>query len=58
MRRRRLRWRTAHATGYVPTRYPNGHPEGAPFEHFGRLQSDEAIRHAGEIVEFVRRSLA
>jgi HEPN domain-containing protein len=43
---------------YVPTRYPNGHPEGAPFEHFGRLQSDEAIRHAGEILEFVRPSLA
>lgn len=43
---------------YVPTRYPNGHPEGAPFEHFGHLQSDEAIRHAREILEFVRRSMA
>lgn len=43
---------------YIPTRYPNGHPEGAPFEHFGPLQSDEAIRHAGAIVEFVRSSLA
>ena len=43
---------------YVPTRYPNGHPEGAPFEHFGPLQSTEAIRHAGEILEFVRRSMA
>jgi HEPN domain-containing protein len=43
---------------YVPTRYANGHPEGAPFEHYGALQSDEAIRHAGEIVEFVRARLA
>jgi HEPN domain-containing protein len=43
---------------YVPTRYANGHPEGAPFEHYGPLQSDEAIRYAGEIVEFVRPRLA
>jgi HEPN domain-containing protein len=43
---------------YVATRYANGHPEGAPFEHYGSLQSDEAIRHASEIVEFVRAHLA
>jgi HEPN domain-containing protein len=43
---------------YVATRYANGHPEGAPFEHYGALQSDEAIRYASEIVEFVRTRLA
>jgi len=43
---------------YVATRYANGHPEGAPFEHYGQLQSDEAIRYASEIVEFVRTRLA
>jgi HEPN domain-containing protein len=43
---------------YVPTRYPNSHPEGAPYEHYGQLQSDEAIRYAGEIVEFVRAQMA
>ena len=43
---------------YVATRYANGHPEGAPFEHYGALQSDEAIRHASEILEFVRARLA
>lgn len=43
---------------YVATRYANGHPEGAPFEHYGSLQSDEAIRHASEILEFVRTRLA
>ncbi len=43
---------------YVPTRYPNGHPEGAPFEHYGELQSGEAIRYAGEIIEFVRSEMA
>jgi|SRR5271157_2299192 len=43
---------------YVPTRYPNGHPEGAPFHHYGPYQSEEAIRHAGEILEFVRARMA
>lgn len=43
---------------YIPTRYPNGHPEGAPFEHYGKLQSDEAIRYAREILEFVRTQMA
>jgi len=43
---------------YIPTRYANGHPSGAPFEHFGRLQSDQAITYATEIVDFVRAQMA
>ena len=43
---------------YIPTRYPNGHPEGAPFEHYGTLQSEEAIRYAGAILDFVRVQMA
>jgi len=43
---------------YVPTRYANGHPEGPPFEHYGKLQSGDAIRYAGEILEFVRNKMA
>ena len=45
-------------TFYIPTRYPNSHAEGPPFEHYGSLQSEEAIRYAGEIVEFVRAQMA
>jgi len=43
---------------YIPSRYPNSHPEGAPFEHYGQLQSEDAIRYAGEILEFVRLQMA
>jgi HEPN domain-containing protein len=43
---------------YVASRYPNGHVEGAPFEHYGSLQSEEAIRYAREIVEFSRAEMA
>jgi hypothetical protein len=45
-------------TFYVPTRYPNGHAEGAPGEHYGLLQSSAAIYHAGQILEFVRPQMA
>jgi HEPN domain-containing protein len=43
---------------YVAPRYPNGHPEGAPFEHYGKLHSDQAIEYAHEIIELVRSRLA
>jgi HEPN domain-containing protein len=43
---------------YIPTRYANGHPDGPPFEHYGALQSKEAIRYAGEILKFVRSQMA
>jgi HEPN domain-containing protein len=43
---------------YIPTRYANGHPEGAPFEHYGPIQSEEAIRYAVAILEFVGLQMA
>ena len=43
---------------YIPTRYANGHPEGAPFEHYGKIHSRDAINYAGEILEFVRSQMA
>ena len=43
---------------YVPARYPNGHPEGAPFEHYGSIQSELALRHARHILDFVNQALA
>ncbi len=43
---------------YIPPRYPNSHAEGAPFEHYGPLQSEEATRYASEVIEFVRTQMA
>lgn len=43
---------------YIPTRYANGHPDGPPFEHYGKIQSEEAIRYAGEIIAFCRAQMA
>lgn len=43
---------------YIPTRYPDSHSEGSPFEHYGSLQSQEALNYVSEILEFVRDCLA
>ena len=43
---------------YIPTRYANGHPSGAPFEHYGSLQSNQAIQYASEIIEIIRSKMA
>ncbi len=43
---------------YIPTRCPNGHSVGAPYHHYGSIQSGEAIRYAGEILEFARAQMA
>lgn len=45
-------------TFYIPPRYPNSHAEGAPFEHYGPLHSDQAVRYAREILDFVRAQMA
>ena len=43
---------------YVPARYPNGHAEGAPFEHYGPIQSELGLNHARHILDFVDQALA
>jgi HEPN domain-containing protein len=43
---------------YMPTRYANGHPDGPPFEHYGSIQSSEAIQYAREILEYCRSQMA
>jgi len=43
---------------YIPTRYANGHPSGAPFEHYGPIQSEQAVTYAREIIGFVDSKMA
>ena len=43
---------------YIPSRYPNSHSEGAPFEHYGPLQSKQAISYAREILDIVTAQVA
>ena len=39
---------------YIPTRYPNFHPEGAPMDYYTRADAERAIGHAEEIIGFCR----
>lgn len=43
---------------YIPTRCPDSLPDGTPSDHFGRLQSDDAQRHARSIVDAIAAALA
>lgn len=45
-------------TFYIPTRCPDSHADGPPFEHYGRLQGEEALRRAGDVLAFVAEALA
>ncbi len=39
---------------YMPTRYPNLHPEGAPMDYYTKADAERAIRYAEEVVRFCR----
>lgn len=42
---------------YIETRYPNGFPEGAPFEYFDEKLAKEAIDAAEKILEWCRDNI-
>ncbi|MFM7734030.1 MAG: HEPN domain-containing protein [Cyanobium sp.] len=43
---------------HILTRYPDNLPDGAPADHFGQLQSREALSHARTLVEAIAAALA
>jgi len=43
---------------YIPTRYPDSLPDGAPSDHFGHLQSRDALNHARALVDAIAAQMA
>ncbi|HLB47506.1 MAG TPA: HEPN domain-containing protein [Anaerolineales bacterium] len=43
---------------YIPPRYPNSYPEGAPYEYYTRAEAERAIGHTRDILAFCERLLA
>ena len=43
---------------YIPTRYPNSLPKGAPFEVYTKREAERLISYAEEIVEFCKDILS
>lgn len=42
---------------YIPTRYPNGFPEGKPADYFNEQKAKEAVGAAGELIRFCKDHL-
>ncbi len=42
---------------YIPTRYPNAWPYGAPYKHYTREDAELAINYAEEVIKFVKGSI-
>ena len=43
---------------YIPARYPNSHPEGAPYEYYTRAEAECALANAAQIIDFCEGVLA
>jgi len=43
---------------YVPTRYPNVHPSGAPYRLYTANEADRLIKHAERIIAFCKGLLS
>ncbi len=42
---------------YVPARYPNFHPSGAPLDYYTKQEAERAITYAQEIISFCEDKL-
>ncbi len=42
---------------YIPARYPNSHPSGAPGDLYTAPEADRALADAARVIEYVRRRL-
>lgn len=42
---------------YIPSRYPNSHPEGAPLDYYTEPEARRAVEGAEEIVGFCKRKI-
>ena len=43
---------------YIPTRYPNGFPSGAPTDYYTEEEGKEAIKHADKIIKFCKDKIS
>jgi len=42
---------------YIPSRYPNFHPEGAPLDYYTKEEAKRAVKYAEEIIEFCKSKI-
>jgi len=42
---------------YIPSRYPNFHPEGAPLDYYTAREAERAVKGAAKILEFCKSKI-
>lgn len=42
---------------YIPTMYPNFHPDGAPLDYYTEVEAKRAISHAEKIISFCENKI-
>lgn len=42
---------------YIPTKYPNFHPEGAPLDYYTKEDARRSVKYAEEIAEYCRSKI-
>ena len=42
---------------YVPTRYPNVWPSGAPYKHYKKEDAEIALKYAEEVLNYVKEQV-
>ena len=40
---------------YIPTRYPDAHPTGSPFEFYNEADAQQALSDARQVIDFARQ---
>lgn len=43
---------------YIPARYPNAYPQGAPYEYYTRAEAQHALDNAQLLLQFCQHHLA
>ena len=42
---------------YIPSRYPNAHPSGAPMDYYTKNEAERAVNYAKEIIKFCKNKI-
>ena len=43
---------------YIPSRYPNSYPEGAPYEYYTKNEAERSIKYAEQILTFCENKIS
>ena len=42
---------------YIPARYPNAHPSGAPMDYYTKKEAERAVEYARTIIKYCKNKI-